>query len=289
MNFPESFDLNIYKSKNIDLQNMNSEQLITHYETYGKKEGRICSNIVNRYDLKSCITTNMLCLEIGPFDNPVLSGPNVKYFDVLDSNDLKSRALKINRINNLNNIPYIDYVNEYGDLSIIPELFDIVLSCHSIEHQPDFIEHLNNVSKLLKPKGYYIIICPDKRYCFDHFIKESTIADIIFMNKSKHQKHTIKSVIEHRVLTCHNDCIRHWNNDHGNQTIDENYSRLLDSIKEYENSTEYLDVHSLQFTPTSFNKIINLLNKNNFIDLKVHQIYNTLHNTNEFFVILQKN
>ena len=140
---------------------------------------------------------------------------------------------------------------------------------------------------MLSSNGFYIIICPDKNYCFDHFIKETTIADIILMNEQKLKKHSIKSVIEHRVLTCHNDCIRHWNNDHGNQTIYDNDVSLLNAINEYKN-TEYIDVHSLQFTPSSFEKIINLLSKNNFIDLEIHRIYKTIHGSNEFYIILQK-
>ena len=71
------------------------------------------------------------------------------------------------------------------------------LSCHSIEHQLNFIQHLQDVSELLNDNGYYVIILPDKRYCFDHFIKESTIADIICQYTDKPKLHSIKSIIEH--------------------------------------------------------------------------------------------
>ena len=285
--FPNSFDVDIYRANNKDLCNMNNIELCEHYDNCGKNEGRICSKINSRHDLISYISEEQICLEIGPFDCPVLKGKNIKYFDILNKEELTARALSINRIDNLNNIPYINYTNNVGDISVINDKFDIVLSCHSIEHQLDFIEHLNNVSKMLSSNGFYIIICPDKNYCFDHFIKETTIADIILMNEQKLKKHSIKSVIEHRVLTCHNDCIRHWNNDHGNQTIYDNDVSLLNAINEYKN-TEYIDVHSLQFTPSSFEKIINLLSKNNFIDLEIHRIYKTIHGSNEFYIILQK-
>ena len=68
---------------------------------------------------------------------------------------------------------------------------------------------------MLLPGGCYVIIIPDKRYCFDHFINETTIADVVNMNVNKVKNHSVKSVIEHRGLTCHNDSVRHWNNDHG--------------------------------------------------------------------------
>lgn len=286
--FPPTIELDVYKQYNSDLHSMNYTELARHYKVHGESEGRICSKVNSKNDLKSYISSESMCLEIGPFDCPVLTGENVKYFDVLSQKELKERAIKINRLENFEKIPYIEYVSSVGDLSIINDTFDIVLSCHSIEHQLDFIGHLNDVSKILRPNGFYIIICPDKRYCFDHFIKETTVADIIEMNENKNKKHTIKSVIEHRVLTCHNDANRHWNNDHGEQTIDHDNKSLLNAIDEYKKTEGYIDVHSLQFTPSSFEKNVNLLKKNGFIDLEIHRIYKTIRGSCEFYAVLQK-
>jgi 2-polyprenyl-3-methyl-5-hydroxy-6-metoxy-1,4-benzoquinol methylase len=286
--FPASFDTDIYKVKNSDLHTMSNSELIAHYTQYGKQEGRICSEINSRNSLLSYIKKEQKCLEIGPFDCPVLTGSNVQYFDVLCQEDLKIRAININRTCNINSIPYIDYVSNTGDLSIIKETFDIILSCHSIEHQINLIGHLNNVSKLLSPNGFYIIICPNKNYCFDHFIKETTIADILQMNEQTSKRHTLKSVIEHRILTCHNDASRHWANDHGNQAIDNNSELLTLAVNEYNSTDEYIDVHSLQFTPASFEMNINLLTKNKYIDLKIHRVYQSVYGSNEFYAILQK-
>lgn len=286
--FPSNFDLDIYK-KHTDLKSMNNKLLEKHYKEHGKNEGRICSRISNKSKLLQYIDTNKLkCLEIGPFDAPNLKGEKVKYFDVLDQDSLKKRAKECNR---KGEVPYIDYVNSKGDLRIIDEKFDLVLSCHSIEHQLDFIQHLHDISELLNDNGYYVIILPDKRYCFDHFIKESTIADIISQYTNKSNLHSIKSVIEHRALTCHNNSASHWNNDHGNQTYFSNENSIINAIEEYKNSisnNQYLDVHSLQFTPDSFKNIINLLNRLNYIDLVIDKVYNTLRNSNEFYVILKK-
>jgi hypothetical protein len=289
--FPENFDCAFYKKNNVDLKHLQNKQLINHYKINGENEGRICSKILNRHSLVSYINTDELsCLEIGPFDVPVLKGTNVKYFDVLNKEGLINRATKINRINNINNIPTIHFVDNTANLKIINEQFNIVLSCHSIEHQLDFIQHLKDVSNLLEENGYYVIILPDKRYCFDHFIKESTIADIINQHVNKDKFHSIKSVIEHRALTCHNDSIRHWKNDHGDYNIDPIV--IKNAINEYDKSleqNEYLDVHSLQFTPTSFKSIIELLYTLKYIDLQICQIYPTLRNSCEFIVILKKN
>lgn len=288
--FPPNFCVNEYKNNYTDLIKFSDDQLIKHYNNHGKTEGRICSKIYNRDMLKTYIDTNYLdCLEIGPFDSPVLTGEKVKYFDVLNKDELINRAININSINNLNNIPYIHFVNNCGNLNIINEKFDLVLSCHSIEHQVDFIQHLQDISNLLLPNGYYVIILPDKRYCFDHFIKETTIADVIDHHINKNKLHSIKSVIEHRALTCHNDCFRHWNNDHGEFII--NSEVIKNSINEYNcsiHNNEYLDVHSLQFTPNSIENILNLLYNLSYIDLKICEIYSTTKYNLEFYVILKK-
>jgi hypothetical protein len=287
--FPNNFNSQIYKINNPDLTNFNDTELLNHFLNFGIKEGRISNEITNRIDLSTIIPKNFECLEIGPFDCPVLKSDNVKYFDVLNKEQLIKRAKKLDRINNISNIPYIHYYDNDANLKIINEKFNLVLSCHCIEHQINFIEHLINVSNLLLTDGYYVIICPDKRYCFDHYINESTIADILNMDKNS-KRHTLKSVIEHRLLVTHNDTIRHWNNDHGTQRInDPNFDYMLPyALNEFNTEKNYIDVHSLQFTPQSFEKIINILEKYNFIDFTLDKIYHTKKNQNEFIVVLKK-
>jgi hypothetical protein len=290
MNFPKDFDLSIYKNNYIDLTHLTDEQHIYHYKKYGINEGRISNEITNRHKLVSCVPDNIKCLEIGPFNCPVLVGKNIKYFEVLDKEQLISRAISLNR--NPISIPNIDFVDKDGNLKTITEKFDAVLSCHSIEHQIDLIKHLQDVSDLLNDNGVYIVILPDKRFCFDHFIKETTIADVIYThnNNTNNNNHTLKSVIEHRVLTCHNNPIRHWNEDHG--VLDVTSDKILSAIEEYNTALKnnnYIDVHSLQFTPTSFSNIISLLYDLKYTDLKIKRLYPTIRNGIEFFAVLEKN
>jgi hypothetical protein len=291
IDFSEEFSASLYRSVNNDLMFFSDENLVKHYKNFGMNEGRVCNEVTDRKKLLKNIPNYMKCLEIGPFDSPVLniSSFNVKYFDVLDKEGLKLRAVQHNR--NYNSVPEIDFVNNDGSLNVVNEKFDVVLSCHCIEHQIDFIKHLKDVSCLLNNTGVYVVILPDKRYCFDHFIKETTIADVINTHKlGTSVNHTLKSVIEHRALTCHNDTFRHWNNDHG--SLDVKSESVRKAIKEYEEGikhNKYIDVHSLQFTPTSFRNIIDLLYELEYIDFKIKRVYPTIKNSNEFFVILEKN
>jgi predicted transcriptional regulator len=60
------------------------------------------------------------------------------------------------------------------------------------------------------------------------------------------------------------------------------------ALNEFNTEKNYIDVHSLQFTPQSFEKIINILEKYNFIDFTLDKIYHTKKNQNEFIVVLKK-
>lgn len=290
--FPSRFDPEVYRKKNLDIKILNDKKLELHYNEFGLEEGRIAGPISSRKQLVDCITKLNFgsCLEIGPFDCPILVGKNVKYFDVLSQEELVQRAKRIGRIDNLQNIPVIDFVSKEGRIDAINQKFDLILSCHAIEHQLDFIQHLKDVSYLLNENGYYIVICPDKRYCFDHFIPETSIADLIAAHTNPLQSHSIKSVIEHRALTCHNDPARHWAGDHGHFKID--VERVKGAIEEYQKAKvdkQYIDVHSLQFTPKSFQDNMEILYSMNFTDLVVEEIYPTIKNALEFFAVLKKN
>src|SRR5205823_10898481 len=113
-------------------------------------------------------------------------------------------------------VPEIDFV---GALSEVKDHFGLVLSCHSVEHHPDLVRHLKDVENVLDSDGVYALVIPDKRYCFDHFLPESNLAEVIAAHHELRTKHTLQKVIEHRSLTTHNFVDRHWRGDHGSQTI----------------------------------------------------------------------
>lgn len=286
--FFDEFDLNLYK-KNFEKNDneMNTIYDYEHYFKFGIDNGYICSLGQFRQNFYNINKNFNKCLEIGPFDCPIIKGDNVKYCDVLSKEELVQRAINGNRLNNLNNIQHINFVTK--NINDINENFDLVVSSHLIEHQTNFVKHLQDVEKILNNNGFYLLIIPDKRYCFDYFIENSTIAEILNSYYLNNKIHTLKSIIEHRCYTTHNNCVDHWNGKHGKLNID--LHKLNLSIKEYEDSVKnnnYVDVHSLQFTPQSFKEIINQLEQLSLINLKIHKIYNTAKNNIEFIVILQK-
>lgn len=265
---------------------MDDTTLEDHYAQHGKKEGRQSCPVRNRFDFIKLLNEIRPALEIGAFDAPLLEQTHVKHFDVLDQAALRKRASELNR--NAQTVPYIDFFSTKADLSVVAEKFKLIISSHAIEHTPDLVRHLLDVEKILTHDGVYALMIPDCRYCFDHFISPTTIAEILQAHVEKRKVHTLASVIEHRALTTHNDPARHWRKDHGVPSGTDT-DRLAASIQEWQNSNGgYVDVHAWQFTPDSFALNIALLRKIDLISLKPLRVYQTVHGANEFLAVLSR-
>src|SRR5579864_8601296 len=144
-NFPPEFDPAFYRATYRDLKHHSDEGLVLHYETYGRREGRCASPAVSRNGFLSFIADYENALEIGPFNRPVLSGPKVEYFDVLGTEELKARAINIGE--NSEKVPDIHFVCKSRSLKEVSAGFDVVVSSHCIEHQPDLVRHLCEVER----------------------------------------------------------------------------------------------------------------------------------------------
>lgn len=116
---------------------------------------------------------------------------------------------------------------------------------------------------------------------------ESNVAQVIASHQERVTFHTLRSLIEQRILITHNNSIKHWKGDHGTVTIKK--EQLEDIIHAYTNAGgKYIDAHAWYFTPDSFKNIITTLYDLSYIQLKIAEIYPTLYGRNEFWAILKK-
>ncbi len=245
-----------------------------------------------REDMIALIPKGSKVLEIGPFYCPLIekhTGYDIKYFDVLDTEQLHVRAVEWGA--STEKIPSkIDFVSPTGDLTIIDEKFDYVISSHNIEHHPDLIKHLKIVENLLVDGGKFIAIVPDRRFTYDHFFISSSITDIIDAHINKVTKHSLKNIIEHKLLHAHNGLTHHYAGKHGVQPKLADLKDKLDNvIDEYLNSEKYIDVHAWTFTPRSFKDNIDTLHKLGYINLELKVLTMPIYKrTFEFGAVLEK-
>ena len=280
-----NLDLGFYRSQYGDLTQFSDEMLRSHYSGYGYFEGRLSSP----YALKEQFIAQLhgvKTLEIGPFFAPMLRGGNVKYLDVLSTDEMIVRAKSLGGPYNL--VPNIDYVRPDGSLSEIPEKFDAIISSHNLEHQPDLIDHLKNAHRLLTDGGKYYFVIPHKSYCFDATLPASKISEIINAHFERRKIHTVGSVIEHRALTTHNDTLRHWSEPPENFFVIDP-SKVSAAIEEFNNARgSYIDVHAWQFTPFSFSNIINCLIEMKYIPFSSVLVNGPARDRNEFTAVLSR-
>jgi SAM-dependent methyltransferase len=281
-----SIDPEFYGRIYEDLQGKTNDELLLHYQNIGEIEGRAASPFSVAKGLLSVINPGESVLEIGPFANPLTRGKGVKYFDIMDRKSLVKLAQE--RGYSTVNIPEIDFVSENGDLSIVEDKsFDILVSRHCIEHQPDLVEHLNQASRILKSGGLYLLMIPDKRYCFDHFLTESSIADVVQAHFEKRTSHNLSSLIKRHLLLTHNDYARHWAGDHGPMPTVRDARAISRVLEEYSSASgTYIDVHAWQFTPRSFLSLIEQLHHAELVTLMPRHVFGTTRNSNTFCAVL---
>lgn len=281
--WPDDYSAETLRAHNPDIHAFDDNQIRDHYIQYGIHEGRIASDACLRENLISYISPDSRVLEIGPFCDPVFRGPNVRYMDVLDADALRERALAIGK--DPTSCP--ETIHFVGDLAEASGLdFDIIFSSHNLEHQPDLVTHLQVVQSILSDVGNLVLLIPDKRYCFDHFLQETTIPEILEAFFEKRTKHSPRHVIEHIALTCHNDIARHWRGDHGDPPSSRS-DLVAHALKHLEISRDiYVDVHAWKFTPQSFRALMEDLRHHGLIQMKIDRVYNTPINRCEFAAVL---
>lgn len=281
---PDQFSASAYRANSADLESFSDEELVKHYHSYGKKENRVSTSISSKRDFLSLLKGKQNLLEIGVFDNPTLDfiadseeSVTIHYADFLSRDELIARAGDVGR--NPQNVPEIKWVLSDG-YDQIDVLYDAVVSHHCVEHQPDLIAHLLNITSILRPGGWYFFSVPHKYRCFDFFIPESTIVDVVSAHYLEYKKPSFKSILEHRVFTSHTyqDGINPYN------SLQPSVKKRIEWAFDEFSSNEYVDVHCWQFTPDSMRKILSQLAAFDFIpninELKVYP------NFDEFYVAI---
>lgn len=283
IDWPAEVDFDTLRAMHPDLSDKDDAAMTFHWDTYGRNEGRIASSAALRENFVALVPAEARVLEVGPFTHPMFEGPNVRYFDVLDGDALRTWGRELGR--DVSRVPEVIHYTPSLDLARGAD-FDIIFSCHNIEHHPDLIGHLKQAGEVVAPGGLYMLVIPDKRYCFDHFLPELDLASLIGAHLEKRTLHTAKSVIEHRAFTCHNDAIRHWQGDHG-PAPDGLDGRIGSALKEFEAAAGgYIDVHAWQFTPEALRQVMSALHDLGLSPFRPLRVYPTPFGRNEFTAVL---
>lgn len=234
-------------------------------------------------------------LEIGPLCWPIVtkgeSNGQIYYVDYSKAEYLREKY-KNNKTVNINEIVETDYL--WGEKTL-PEivdgrLFDYVIASHVIEHVPNMLGWLREISEVLKDDGTLSLAIPDKRYTFDIKKELTSMGELIEAYLLNRRRPTPKSIFDHKSLSCKVDMVLAWNG--GIQLDKLEHSGSLKaaqlSAQQYLATDEYQDVHVNILTPSSFLDLIEASCQIGLFDYIFSAFHDTFYNSHEFLVSLKR-
>jgi SAM-dependent methyltransferase len=237
------------------------------------------------------IDTQAYGLEIGPGFHPVLPksrGYNVKILDTCSQQELADKFARDNLdVSKIEPVDYIWHGEPLPECIGDTHCFDFVIASHVIEHTPDFIGFLEDVTAILKETGILSLAVPDKRYCFDHFRPVTGLARVVDAHVEKRRIHTPGTGAEHFISYVSDKGRPGWNA-HTQPRLQVNHSiadtkRLMRQIID---TQAYFDLHAWCFTPASFRFLATALAELDLIHLYVDTLFPT--EEFEFFVTMSR-
>ena len=238
-------------------------------------------------------------LEIGPLANPFLSKDvyDVYYADIKNKDEIFAVYRNCKELGPADElygkITPIDFVVKDGYLNAVGDKrFSVVFSSHVLEHVPDVIGHLLELSEILEEGGHVAMIIPDKRYTFDHFREVTPFRDMMDVYLSKDIRSTARLVFDNcfNINSC-NDPVKYHNSSVSFEETAASagkYTAALNAYKRVCDTGSIMGVHYWVFTYTSFLDFLRDGLRAGLLPFTLRHSYPTIRGSMEFSVILQK-
>lgn len=252
-------------------------------------------SVRNKRVIKMINLDNQIGLELGPLTSPVVKRDqgHIYYLDHMTQEELKEKYK--NEPVYPDEIVPIDFTLKGGDIrrAVKGKKFDYIIASHVIEHVPDTISWLKDISSVLKTGGVLSLVIPDKRFTFDLLRKDTMPNEVIGAYIDKMIKPSssmmydfashnaigidVASVWDNKELLCKRSPKFRWTK-----------QEALDMCKISASSKAYIDCHCYVYTPESFLTIIKELTGLNLIDFEICNFMETQKYESEFFVSFRK-
>jgi SAM-dependent methyltransferase len=205
-------------------------------------------------------------LEIGPHNQPMVTKDegNIVYMDFLTREE---HIKKDSHAPYIEDIPETDiiikdnnYINYVDD-----RRFDYIIANHVAEHAPDFVGFLNMLSSMLNPDGIVFLAIPDKKFTFDKFRQNTTLAHVV----SDHLRGPEVSIREHLL-----EILFYYDNAFIGKPQDLMKRINKDTIREKMEAVPHYGLHCHVFqSETILNSLLIPLTHTGLIDLDLLEFY----------------
>jgi len=227
-------------------------------------------------------------IEIGALCRPFVTRQDGRVYYVDHTNTIKLREkFRCDPDVDVNAIVDVDVVWGSKPLSeAISEPIDYVIASHVIEHVPDFISWLVELSTVLRrPGGEIRLIVPDRRFTFDYLRAETRLSDVVYAYLMKAKIPLPNYVLDYVMNVAKVDGAMAWNGELCSDTLVRHHtlSHALACATQARDGV-YHDVHCWVFTPRSFVELMIDLVESELVMLECTNFFDTSPMTIEFFV-----
>jgi hypothetical protein len=232
-------------------------------------------------------------IEIGPRDAPLIAkrdGP-VRYADYADADTIRSN-LHGGTIDPARVVD-VDIVTGGGSLAAFaPGRVAYIVASHVAEHVPDLLGWLLDLHAVLDPGGTLGLAIPDRRFTFDRFRQESTIAEAVEAYLLRATRPSLRQVFDSAWPSVEIGVDQAWRNDiPAAADMAHRLDRLLpalDLVRGVQESGAYNDAHCWVFTPASFLDLLEQAARLNLLPYTLRVFHPTEWQGYEFFAVLER-
>jgi hypothetical protein len=237
---------------------------------------------IRREKLMKYILQSNNALEFGPYVRPtILPDDQVDYTTVDCFDHLSLQAYAQANGEDSESIPPVDVLIDPLSLDIPETLFgkfDLMVANHVFEHLIDPFRWLDSWGSALVDQGIFLLCIPDKKYSFDNFRSDTSLAHFIsdFLNGGS------ESLPEHLIDLAINYDSK--SRDNGDELISRlNKDFIMRSLEIYQPGVH---VHVFQHEPF-VEKVLKPFLRIGFVDYELIE-HGALENIGEFYIVLRK-
>jgi SAM-dependent methyltransferase len=167
---------------------------------------------------------------------------------------------------------------------------DYVIASHVIEHVPDLITWLKELSSILNENGEIRLVVPDKRFTFDYTRRPTEMPEVIEAHVRRARRPQLWNILDHVLNVRSVDGHAAWKGPLPLEQIPNlhTFEQAFSLAESTIHTEDYHDVHCWVFTPESFADLMATMVQNGLIDLECREFRDTQEGTIEFTVFLRR-
>jgi len=184
---------------------------------------------------------------------------------------------------------YLKYALRAAAVPLGPrETFKYCIASHVVEHVPDLVSWLREVSEILEVGGILSLVIPDRRYTFDFLRRTSGIADVVDAYVRKQHKPGPRQIFDHFSNFANIDGLNRLALGERQLNPQDPPSKALVAAEDAQRTGNYIDTHCWVFTSDTFIDLLADMAALDLLDFEIYRFFPTVPDDGEFHASLRK-